>query len=193
MWRSLHTALAWCKPPLYGVVVKCFDSGQFGPGVIPGQCKSWSRRLQSSKVVCSLQQSSPPHSLKHLAQSTFTHLCSATSMLGGALLRSLHTVSHHYGVVVKWFAYGQCGLVSIPGRCRSWSRRLQSSKKVDLSKLIKWIRFNCFCEGYRTGDMFAIICVLETNSLKVSASRNFDSPITVLHLGVHQFATHTVL
>ena len=34
--------------------------------------------------------------------------------------------------------------------------------------------------------MFAIICVLETNSLKVSASRNLDSPITVLHLGVNQ-------
>ena len=44
-----------CTPHLlevschYGVVVKCFASGQCGPGLFPGQRRSWSRHLQSSK------------------------------------------------------------------------------------------------------------------------------------------------
>ena len=45
-----------CSPHLpevsrhYGVVVKCFASGQCSPGWIPDQSRSWSRRLESSKV-----------------------------------------------------------------------------------------------------------------------------------------------
>ena len=34
----------------YGVVVKCFASGQCDPSLMPGQCRSWSQLLQSSKV-----------------------------------------------------------------------------------------------------------------------------------------------
>ena len=32
-------------PSHYGVVVKCFASGQCGPGSIPGLCRSWRRCL----------------------------------------------------------------------------------------------------------------------------------------------------
>ena len=38
-----------------GEVVKCFDSGQCGPGSIPGRSRSSSRRLQCSKVVMNLK------------------------------------------------------------------------------------------------------------------------------------------
>ena len=38
-------------PSHYGVVVKCFASGQCGPGPIPGQCRSWRRCLQFSKIL----------------------------------------------------------------------------------------------------------------------------------------------
>ena len=145
-----------CKPHLsevschYGVVVKCFASGQWG--LIPGRCRSWSLRLQSSKVVtpkwysqftcsvwvwaaalplCTILLLHTP--LKHLtheqpAQSTTQQ----PRCLGGlACTPHLWEVSHHYGVVVKCFASGQCGPGLIPGRCRSWSRRLQSSKVLN--------------------------------------------------------------
>ena len=42
---------------------------------------------------------------------------------GGACTPHLPEVSCHYRVVA-----GQCGPGSIPGQCRSWSRRLQPSK-----------------------------------------------------------------
>ena len=47
MWRSLHTTLF--RSCHYGVVVKCYASGQCGPSLIPGWCRSWSRRLQSNQ------------------------------------------------------------------------------------------------------------------------------------------------
>ena len=42
---------AHCTCRHYGVVVKCLASGQCGPGLIPCRNRSWSRRLQYSKIV----------------------------------------------------------------------------------------------------------------------------------------------
>ena len=53
----------------------------------------------------------------------------------GACTPHLPEVSLHYGVVVKCFASGQCGPGTIPGRFRSWSRHLQSSKAIQCSNL----------------------------------------------------------
>ena len=71
--------------------------------------------------------------LKHLITSRPLRApCSAASMLGGIPVENPahHSICHycHFGVVVKCSAFGQCGPGSIPGRCRSWSRHLQSSK-----------------------------------------------------------------
>ena len=98
----------------YGLVVKIFAFGYKG------------RRFESPHVhfhtgdlaTCNLQHTINPNSpqstktfLKHLAQSRAT--CSATSMLGGSYVeiptRNMQMSRHHYGLVIKIFAFGYKG------------------------------------------------------------------------------------
>ena len=63
----------------------------------------------------------------------------------------------------KCYASGQCGPSLIPGWCRSWSRRLQSSqpKKISSSKNI--FRFQLL--KYKLGNQNKIIVTLTSNKL----------------------------
>ena len=134
-----------CTPHLpeischYGVLVKCLAPGQCGPGSILGRCSSWSWRLQSSKVVTPTwysqitRSAEASHSQATRSEHHAHNLDAWGEPCGGAFTPHLPEVSPYYRVVVKSFASGQCSPGSIPGRCRSWSRRLQSSNLLTVS------------------------------------------------------------
>ena len=90
----------------------------------------------------------PPHfsSASHSRATRSEHFAQQLWCLGepcgAACTLHLPEESHHYGVVVKCFASGQCGLGLIPGWSRSWSRRLQSSKTYQLFDM--WVNIRDF-------------------------------------------------